>query len=85
VSTKGSHFILLCAQSFAGEAIPGLEPTSKRQDCSSGKLYPRVLYRILFFVMGSFVIWDSIWQFLRDRGQVDRELYQLRLIRRLRP
>jgi hypothetical protein len=32
------------------------------------ELHPPVLYRILFFVFGSFVIWDSIWQFVRHRG-----------------
>jgi|SRR5580658_416955 hypothetical protein len=32
------------------------------------ELHPRILYRILFFIFGSFVIWDSIWQFVRHRG-----------------
>jgi hypothetical protein len=32
------------------------------------ELRPRILYRILFFVAGSFVIWDSVRQFLLHRG-----------------
>ena len=32
------------------------------------ELYPRVLYRILLFAAGTFVIWDSVWQFLHPRG-----------------
>ncbi len=30
--------------------------------------HPRMLYRILFLAGGSFVIWDSIRQFLHYRG-----------------
>jgi len=30
--------------------------------------HPRILYRILFPAAGSFVIWDSIRQFLHHRG-----------------
>jgi hypothetical protein len=30
--------------------------------------HPRILYRILFFVAGAFVIWDSVRQFLHHRG-----------------
>jgi hypothetical protein len=30
--------------------------------------HPRILYRILFFAFGSFVIWNAVRQFLHDRG-----------------
>lgn len=32
------------------------------------ELHPRMLHRILFLAGGSFVIWDSIRQFLHHRG-----------------
>jgi hypothetical protein len=44
---------------------PGRLGTTQRR---GPQLHPRVLYRILFFLLGSFVIWDSIWQFLRHRA-----------------
>src|SRR5262249_18527987 len=32
------------------------------------ELHPRMLYRILLFAAGMFVIWDSVWQFLHPRS-----------------
>jgi hypothetical protein len=40
-------------------------PTGLRKGPES---QPRWLYRVLFFATGSFLIWDSVHQFLRHRG-----------------
>jgi hypothetical protein len=44
---------------------PGRLATSQSR---GPELHPGILYRILFFAAGSFVIWDSIRQFLHHRG-----------------